>query len=112
MDLLQEYEEVRQIPVPVAVSYKFFSNFKVEGDTLTWGGFSTPLEGDMREPVKEFLKVQRRLTREGSLKPSEVSRRMWFWFQKILDLGLFADVSTPARDQILRWMEVCELILT
>ena len=110
MDLLAEYQEVKQIPVVVAVTYKFFHGFKVEGGALCWAGFNTPLSEEIREPVKRFLKEQRRAVREDSLSVGECSRRMWFWFQKVLDLELF--VETPvARDQILRWMEVCELIL-
>ncbi len=111
MDLLAEYEEVKQIPVPTVVGYKFFSNFKVADDCLLWSGFSTHLEEDVREPVKAFLKEQRRQIRGGTLSGSEISRRMWFWFQKILDLGLFTGNGDQGRDQILRWMEVCELIL-
>jgi hypothetical protein len=109
LDLLAEYEEVKKIPVPTAVGYKFFSNFKVADNCLLWAGFSTPLEEDAREAVKAFLKEQRRQIRDGVLSGSEISRRMWFWFQKILDLGLFTEGNT--RNQILRWMEVCELIL-
>ncbi len=113
MDLLAEYNEVRQIPVPTAVGYKFFSNFKLsdDGQLLVWSGFSTYLEEDMRGPVKEFLKEQRKQIRDGALSGSEVSRRMWFWFQKILDLRLFVGNAASARDQILKWMEVCELII-
>lgn len=111
MDLLAEYEEVKKIPVITAVGYKFFSNFKVTDDCLLWSGFSTYLQEDVREPVKAYLKEQRRQIRDGALSASEVSRRMWFWFQKILDLGLFTGNASQGRDQILRWMEVCELIL-
>jgi hypothetical protein len=113
MDLLAEYEEVKKIPVITAVGYKFFSNFKfsADGESLLWSGFSTYLEEDMREPIKAYLKEQRRQVRDGKLSAGEVSRRMWFWFQKILDLGLFTGNAAHGRDQILRWMEVCELIL-
>ncbi len=114
MDLLAEYEEVKTIPVPSAVGYKFFSNFKLsaDGECLVWSGFSTYLEEGVRQPVKAFLKEQRRQTAAANLSANEVSRRMWFWFQKILDLGLFTGNAAHGRDQILRWMEVCELILT
>jgi hypothetical protein len=112
LDLLAEYEEVKKLPVPTAVAYKFFSNFKVVDDSLVWSGFSTALSEDMRKPVKAFLKEQRRAIQEDGLKQGECSRRIWFWFQKILDLGLFTGNAAEARMQILRWMEVCELILS
>lgn len=112
IDLLAEYEEVKKLPVPTAVTYKFFSGFKVEGDSLVWSGFRTPLSEEVRKPVKAFLKEQRRATEEDGLKQGECSRRMWFWYQKILDLGLFSGAAYQARAEILRWVEVCEYILS
>ena len=111
MDLLAEYEETKTIPTPTAIAYKFFSNFKVEGEHLLWSGFSTFLKEDMREPVKAFLKEQRKQIRDGDLSGSEVARRMWVWFQKILDLSLFVGNASEGRAQILKWMEVCQFIL-
>jgi hypothetical protein len=111
MDFLAEYDEVKKIPTPTAIGYKFFSNFKVADNCLLWAGFSTPLEEDVREPVKQFLKEQRKQIRDGTLNASEVARRMWFWFQKILDLGLFVGNASEGRAQILKWMEVCQFIL-
>ncbi len=111
LDLLAEYQEVKKIPTPTAIGYKFFSNFKVEGEHLFWSGFSTFLKDDVREPVKQFLKEQRKQIRDGTLPGSEVARRMWFWFQKILDLGLFVGNASEGRAQILKWIEVCQFIL-
>ncbi len=114
LDLLAEYEEVTKLPVPTAVAYKFFSNFKfsADGECLVWSGFSTYLQEDVRKPIKAFLKEQRRAIQEDGLKQAECSRRIWFWFQKMLDLGIFTGNGAEARMQILRWMEVCELILS
>jgi hypothetical protein len=112
IDLLAEYEEVKKLPVPTAVGYKFFSGFKVEGDSLVWSGFRTPLSEEVRKPVKAFLKEQRRAIQEDCLKQAECSRRIWFWYQKILDLGLFSGAAYQARAEILRWVEVCEFILS
>jgi hypothetical protein len=110
MDLIAEYAEFKEIPAHVAVAYKFFSTFRLEGATLWWGGYSCPVREEAYSGVKTFLKEQKRTIREGGLSKSECSRRMWFWVQKIIDLGLFHTVP-EARTEIFKWLEVCELVL-
>lgn len=115
MDLIAEYEEMHSIPIHVAVTFKFFSLFKVskaeDGSTfLHWGeSAKTPLTPESYGPIKEFLKAQRSLLREGSVMRVDCAKRMWFWFQKILELSLF---DLAVRAEILKWNEICELIVT
>jgi hypothetical protein len=109
MDLLAEYEEMKQIPLHTGITYKFFSMFKVDGDTLYWGVAPAPLEEEVRGPIKACLKAQRAALREGSLTKSECSRRLWFWGQKVLEMGLFRD---EIRAEIIKWTEICELVLS
>ena len=110
MDLLAEYKEMSALPNHIAVTYKFFSMFKIDGDTMTWAGHETDISTDTntKDALKAFLKAQRSALREGGLSASECSKRMWFWFQKLLELDLF---EGDGRQEILKWMEVCELIV-
>jgi hypothetical protein len=114
MDLIAEYEEMQSIPIHTAVTFKFFSLFKVskaDGEIfLHWGEVAkTPLSEESYGPIKEFLKAQRSQLREGSVTRVDCAKRMWFWFQKILELSLF---DMAVRAEILKWNEICELIVT
>jgi hypothetical protein len=110
-DLLAEYTEFSQVPTVLAVPYKYFSLFRVEEGELVWAGHRATLAEDLVAPVKKFLKEQRAALRSGSLSKSECSRRMWFWVQKVLELELFLD-APEARAQMLKWTEVCELVIS
>ena len=103
MDFLEEYTEFTQLPVHIGVTYKFFSLFKLQGTQLQWCSYSADL-GEAAGAAKAFLKKQRADLKEGISK-SECSRRMWFWVQKLLELK----VESPA---LLKWLEVCELVLS
>ena len=107
MNLLEEYTEMLQIPLHIAVCYKFFSLFKVEKGELIWGPFSTPLKEDTYGAVKAFLKEQRSLLRDGTLTKRSCSLRTWFWLQKIIELGLFKEGGLP---EILKWAELSDTI--
>ena len=111
MDLLAEYEEMKSLPVHIAVAYKFFGLFKFEGSELVYvnhhGGEA---EDDTLGALKAFLKSQRAdlRVRDSKMGKGECSRRMWFWYQKLLELKMF---DVQARMEIMKWMEVCELVL-
>jgi hypothetical protein len=110
MDFLAEYQEVTKIPPHIAVTYKFFSIFKFEDGELCYIHYkSGPMEPAALSALKAFLKAQRSdLRGDARLGKGECSRRMWFFYQKLLDLKLF---DKPARMEIMRWMEICELVL-
>lgn len=108
MDLIAEYEEMRTVPAHIAVAYKFFAPFRVENGDLMWGEYAAGADEEIIQPVKAFLKTMKAALREGKLSRAECSRRMWFWYAKIIDLGLF---EHDARVEIIQWMEVCELVI-
>ena len=98
-----------ELPNHIAVTYKFFSMFKIDGDSMYWSGHQTAIKPDTKDALKTFLKAQRSALREGTMSAGECSKRMWFWFQKLLELDLFS--CSEARSEIMRWMEICELIV-
>lgn len=112
MDFLAEYEEFKTLPVHIGVTYKFFSQFKVDDENrLCFGGFPSPIPIQQQEVVdalKKFLKATRKEIKEGTMSKDECSRRMWFWYAKLLDLGLS---SLDQRQDILRWMDICGSVL-
>lgn len=108
MDLLEEYDDMIQLPTHVAISYKFFVPFRIDGGELVWSGHRAELDEEAIGPIKAFLKATKALLREGNVSKGECSRRMWFWYAKLVDMALF---QHDARVEILRWMEVCELVL-
>ena len=110
MDLIEEYEDFKQIPVHIAVSYKFFSHFKVDDENRIWfsgNSFKIEQEG-VADAIKKFLKASRKEIKEGIVSKGECSRRIWFWYAKIIDFGLF---TPEVRQDILRWMDICETVL-
>ncbi len=108
MDLLAEYDEVKTVPAHITIVYKFFAPFRVENGDLVWGGHKAGATEEIIQPVKTFLKATKALLREGSVSRAECSRRMWFWYAKLVDLGLF---QHDARMEIMQWMEICELVI-
>lgn len=107
MDLLAEYDEFAKLPAHTAVTYKFFSLFRVADGNLQWRGVPTPISPEAADALKAFLRAQRSALK-GGVTASDCSRRMWFWYQKLLELGLFDQATL---DAILRWMEICELVV-
>ena len=113
MDLLAEYEEMNAIPPKVAVAYKFLSLFKVyiEGDKrgLYWSTHSKDvmLSDDILIAFKTFLKEMRlRLKREDpTLKHSKI---IWFFYQKIIEVGAF---NLEVRNEIRGFLDLCEYII-
>jgi hypothetical protein len=110
MDFLAEYEEMKDVPRHIAITYKFFSIFKVKDLGIHWGpSHMHTTTVTIADAFKAFLKAQKTDLKEGALTKSECSRRMWFFYQKILEHGLF---SLEVRQEILKWMEVCELVIS
>ena len=122
MDFLEELEDMKTIPHHLAITFKFFSLFKVSlnknedadaAGVLTWAQTAeeTHLSRDVLVAMREFLKAQRQAVKNMTNPPKkgDCSRAMWFWFQKLLEHGAF---DTDTRTLILRWMEICELIIS
>ncbi len=115
MDFLDEYSDFRAIPRNTAITYKFFDLFKVsKGEngyyTISWGKVAkcdvNVNEGDA---IKAFLKATKAGLREGEYDASECSRRMWFFYNKLIEIGAF---KTEERMEILKWMDVCQWVIT
>jgi hypothetical protein len=111
MDLLAEYEEFAKIPPHVAVTYKFFSLFRVSKEgILSWGKAQFPLEEEAAGAARAFLKATKAFLRDTpAIKHTQCASRMWFWYHTLLENNWF-DLETRA--EILRWMEVCELVVS
>ncbi len=110
MDLLAEYEEFAKVAPHVAVTYKFFAAFSIskEGE-LRWAQESYQLPEEAVAPVKAFLKATKVFLRtEEKISHTACAGRMWFWYNKILEEAWF---TREVRAEILRWMEVCELVV-
>lgn len=110
MDLIAEYEEFAKIAPRVAVTYKFFTLFSVsKGGELCWGEDTWQLEEESAVAVKAFLKATKAFLRDTpGAKHTQCASRMWFWYNTILENAWF---SRDTRAEILRWMEVCELVV-
>jgi hypothetical protein len=117
MDFLAEYDEFKKLPVHIAVTYKFLSNFTVDSSGSLFytqyrfdinEDFSKEYTKEAAEALKKFLKATRKELKEGSMNKFECSRRIWFFYQKLMDLHVF---STEVRREILSWMETCETVL-
>ncbi len=113
MDFLAEYDEFKKLPVHIAVTYKFLSNFSVDVSGTLWYtnySFYTNEEytKEAAEALKKFLKATRKELKEGTPNKFECSKRLWFFYQKLMDLHVF---STEVRAEILKWMDICETVL-
>ena len=113
MDFVAEYDESRGLPIHIAITYKFFALFKVNTDanTMSWSKVYTMCAVPPEElrAFKEFLRSTRNLLKsEPFPTKEECSRRLWFFYQKLLEHAIF---TTEIRSEILRWIEVCEYIV-
>lgn len=111
MDLNAEYEEFAKIAPHVAVTYKFFSLFSISKDgVLSWCEDKFQLDEESATAVKAFLKASKAFLRDTpGAKHTACAGRMWFWYNTILEKGWF---DRDVRAEILRWMEVCELVVS
>jgi TorA maturation chaperone TorD len=110
MDFLAEFSELKTLPNHIAATYSFFKLFSVDKDTQTlcWNSTTTPLEDEPLQEFRAFLKSIKRQLQEKQLKPSDCCRAMFFFYSKLLQYECF---EQPTRQEILKWMEVCELIV-
>ncbi len=114
MDFLGEYEELKVLKNHTLVSWQFFELFKVEEDDdgkylVYMDTKSRCLSDDEYGAFKAFLKAQRSALRKEALPVGECSKRIWFWYSKLLELNMF---TLEIRSEILKWMEVGQLIMT
>lgn len=118
MDFQVEYTEfLNGLGDHGAAFYKFFELFKVNlGDSpedgmtkgLHYGkqASDSSLPEDQLRALKSFLKAQKSWLRkqEKNADKVECRRRMWFWTQKLIELGAF---DRQTRRDITYWMDVC-----
>lgn len=118
MDLQAEYDDfLTGLGDHGAAFYKFFDLFKIslgdapeEGITrgLHYGkqASDSSLSDEQLRALKTFMKSQKtwvRKQQKGADK-AECRRRMWFWVQKLIELGAF---DRPTRRDITFWMDTC-----
>lgn len=114
MDFIGEYDDFTAIPRNIAVTYKFFDLFKVTSEdgvrVLTWGkSIKCSLDTPTLDAIKAFLKATKSGLRNGEYTASECSKRMWFFYTKLIEHGAF---SSAERMEILKWMDVCQWVIT
>ena len=113
MDMLEEFQELDSIPNKVVIAYKFLNLFKVnlEGDKrgLHWsvGHVDTKLSDEQLLCFKNYLKVMKSQLKkeEPTLKHSKI---MWFFYEKLLELGAF---DIQVRNEIRGFLDLCEYII-
>jgi hypothetical protein len=110
MDFLAEFSELKTLPNHIAATYTFFKSFSVDKETLSlcWNSVKTPVEEETFQEFRAFLKSTKRQLQEKQLKPSDCCRAMFFFYSKLLQHECF---EQSTRQEILKWMEVCELIV-
>ncbi len=118
MDLQAEYDDfLGGLGDHGAAFYKFFDLFKVnlgdsQEDGMTKGlhygkqASDASLSDEQLRALKTYLKSQRSWVRklQKDADKTECRRRMWFWTQKLIELGAF---DRPTRRDITYWMDVC-----
>lgn len=118
MDLEAEYKDFLEgLGDHGSAFYKFFDLFKINlgesvEDGMTRGlhygkqASDSSLSDEQLRALKSYLKLQRSWIRKEKLNASkaECRRRMWFWTQKLMELGAF---DRPTRRDIMYWMDVC-----
>jgi len=111
MDFLAEFSEFKSLPNHTSVTYTFFKAFSIPRDekVIVWNSTTSPLEEEPLQEFRAFLKSIKRQLLENALKPSDCSRAMFFFYAKLLEHKCF---SQETRQEILGWMEVCELVVS
>jgi hypothetical protein len=116
MDYQTEYDDMfATLGDHGAAFFKFFDLFRVclgDGEGLTKGLHygkdcsDTKLSDEVLRELKSFLKTQRTWLRKAPEKatPNETRRRMWFWTQKLIEIGAF---DRSIRRDIVTWMDIC-----
>ena len=110
MDFLAEFSELKVLPNHIAATYTFFRSFSVDRETMSlcWNTTTTIVEEEPLQEFRAFLKMVKRQLQEKQLKPTDCCRAMFFFYSKLLQHECF---EQPTRQEILKWMEVCELIV-
>lgn len=118
MDFQVEYNEfLNGLGDHGAAFYKFFELFKINlGDSpeegmsrgLHYGkqASDSSISDENLKALKAYLKAQKSWLRkqEKNADKTECRRRIWFWVQKLIELGAF---DRPTRRDITYWMDVC-----
>ncbi len=110
MDLIEEYKEFSGLPKHIAVVYKFFSLFSFSDNKIYWSKTGFEIGEEEYGAFKAYVKHCKRVLREGGLSagPSECSKMMLFLYMKIQEFSIF---NIEIRKEIMKYMEVCELVI-
>ena len=111
MDFLAEFSEFKSLPNHTSATYIFFKAFSVPRDDniIVWNSMKSTLDDQPLQEFRAFLKTIKRQLQENALSPSDCSRAMFFFYAKLLEHKCF---SQETRQEILAWMEVCELVIS
>lgn len=113
MDFVKEQEDLEEaLSTHCGATYAFFKLFQVQLDSkadstgIQWsrGLWDSTLSSDVLLALRSYLKNIRRKLQENTMTPTECRQSMWFWCQKLLELGAF---DRSARREILHWADVC-----
>jgi hypothetical protein len=125
MDLQVEYKDFFEGLGDVGTyTYKFFDLFRVnlgngdgeKGEKLVKGlhwskdASEEDLSDEHLRELKSYLKQQKSWLRkeQKAVNPTECRRRMWFFLQKLLELGAF---TRGERREMILWMDNLNFIL-
>jgi hypothetical protein len=103
----QEYEEGFDTLGPQgAVFFKFFSLFSAKDDTVRFGRniADDEIESKTVAEIRAYLKEQKEWIREERRSPIEMSRRMWWIVEKILEYGIF---TSSDQKHVMIWLDIC-----
>jgi hypothetical protein len=117
-DILEEYTEYHSNLKDHGMAFaKFFELFQVNlGDSpdgtmhkgLHWGKWAsdTSQSDETLKALKTYHKSMRSWIRKekGTASPAETRRRMWFWVQKLREVGCF---EPRILREITHWMDIC-----
>jgi hypothetical protein len=76
---------------------------------LSWGKEKCVLDGDVLDVIKTFLKTTKSGLRNNEYNASECGKRMVFFYYKLVEFGAF---DSSVRMEILKFMDVCQWIIT
>lgn len=103
----QEYEEGFDTLGPQgAVFFKFFSLFSAKEDTVKFGRniIDDEVEPKVVAELRAYLKEQKEWIREERRPHHELSRRMWWIVEKIIEYGIF---SSSDQKHVMIWLDIC-----
>lgn len=103
----QEYEEGFDTLGPQgAVFFKFFSLFSAKDGTVKFGPkiIDGHLDPEIVGELRAYLKEQKEWIRTERRPFREMTRRMWWLTQKIVEYGVFSSLE---QKHVMLWLDTC-----